>query len=125
MAMAIDWAPDASPLWPPDDNTVQVPTATRPSVAPPRRRTAVTIRLSAFSSFRTLWDLLTELGSPDGSSDLRLVVRDRETMMRFYTQQHRFYSGVDLHARTISLCVLDASGAVAHRSTIAVTRAPN
>jgi hypothetical protein len=32
-------------------------------------------------------------------------------MMRFYTQQHRFYCGVDLHARTISLCVLDTAGA--------------
>src|SRR5262245_41480620 len=25
-----------------------------------------------------------------------------ETVMRFYNQQHRFYSGVDLHARTLS-----------------------
>ena len=24
--------------------------------------------------------------------------------MRFYNQQHRFYCGVDLHARTLSLC---------------------
>ena len=30
--------------------------------------------------------------------------------MRFYNQQHRFYAGVDLHARTLSLCVLDADG---------------
>ncbi len=27
--------------------------------------------------------------------------------MRFYNQQHRFYCGVDLHARTMSLCILD------------------
>jgi transposase len=33
--------------------------------------------------------------------------------MRFYSGQHRFYGGVDLHTRTLSLCVLDASGAVA------------
>ena len=39
--------------------------------------------------------------------------------MRFYNQQHRFYCGVDLHARTIALCVLDAAGAVALRQTIA------
>ena len=32
--------------------------------------------------------------------------------MRFYNQQHRFYCGVDLHARTLSLCVLDAVGSV-------------
>jgi transposase len=43
--------------------------------------------------------------------------------MRFYTQQHRFYCGIDLHARTISLCVLDAAGSVAHRSTIDATPA--
>src|SRR5262245_39729783 len=30
--------------------------------------------------------------------------------MRFYNQQHRFYCGVDLHARTLSLCILDNSG---------------
>jgi len=32
--------------------------------------------------------------------------------MRFYTQQHRFYCGVDLHARTMYLCILDALGQV-------------
>ena len=31
-------------------------------------------------------------------------------MMRFYNQQHRFYCGVDLHTRTLSLCVLDSAG---------------
>src|SRR5262245_14476280 len=34
------------------------------------------------------------------------------TMMRFYTTQHRFYAGIDLHARSLHLCVLDASGTV-------------
>jgi transposase len=33
-------------------------------------------------------------------------------MMRFYDQQHGFYAGVDLHARTMHLCILDATGAV-------------
>ena len=32
-----------------------------------------------------------------------------ETMMRFYNQCHPFYSGVDLHARTLSLCDIDMS----------------
>ena len=32
--------------------------------------------------------------------------------MRFYTQQHRFYCGVDLHTRTMYLCILDAHGRV-------------
>ena len=30
--------------------------------------------------------------------------------MRFYTTQHRFYAGIDLHARTLHLCVLDQHG---------------
>ena len=32
--------------------------------------------------------------------------------MRFYTQPHRFYCGVDLHARTMYLCILDQAGQV-------------
>jgi transposase len=32
--------------------------------------------------------------------------------MRFYTEQHRFYCGVDLHARTMDLCLLDGQGQV-------------
>ena len=39
--------------------------------------------------------------------------------MRFYTGQHRFYCGVDLHARTLSLHVLDAHGQTALERTIA------
>src|SRR5262249_50575452 len=42
-----------------------------------------------------------------------------ETMMRFYNQQHRFYCGVDLHARTLSLCILDAQGTIVRQQTIA------
>lgn len=30
--------------------------------------------------------------------------------MRFYTQQHRHYCGIDLHARSLYLCVLDQAG---------------
>ena len=32
--------------------------------------------------------------------------------MRFYTQQHQFYGGIDLHARTMDLCVLNQEGEV-------------
>jgi transposase len=32
--------------------------------------------------------------------------------MRFYTRQHRFYAGIDLHARSMHVCVLDQAGAV-------------
>jgi transposase len=34
------------------------------------------------------------------------------TMMRFYDGQHGFYAGIDLHARRLHLCVLDANGKV-------------
>lgn len=32
--------------------------------------------------------------------------------MRFYDRQHKYYAGIDLHARTMHLCVLDAQGNV-------------
>ena len=37
--------------------------------------------------------------------------------MRFYTQQHTHYCGIDLHARTMYMCILDqAGGIVLHRN---------
>ena len=30
--------------------------------------------------------------------------------MRFYTQQHPFYCGIDLHARTMYVCILNQAG---------------
>ena len=30
--------------------------------------------------------------------------------MRFYQQQHPFYCGVDLHARSMHVCLVDAAG---------------
>lgn len=33
-------------------------------------------------------------------------------MMRFYDGQHGFYAGIDLHARTLHLCILDAKGTI-------------
>src|SRR5262245_27589638 len=44
-----------------------------------------------------------------------------ETLMQFYTQQHRFYGGVDLHARTLSLCLLDQAGQVVAEATVAAS----
>ena len=32
--------------------------------------------------------------------------------MNFYTKQHRYYCGIDLHARSTYLCVLDQAGEV-------------
>ena len=43
-------------------------------------------------------------------------------MMRFYNQQHRFYCGVDLHARTLSLCILDDKGTIFLQKTITASR---
>jgi hypothetical protein len=31
-------------------------------------------------------------------------------MMRFYQQQHPYYCGVNLHARTMHVCVIDVAG---------------
>jgi transposase len=42
-------------------------------------------------------------------------------MMRFYNQQHRFYCGVDLHARTLSLCILDSAGSIVVHQTLAAS----
>src|SRR5262245_21778369 len=58
--------------------------------------------------------------SQRGSGRVRLPPRlagsgptqPRETTMRYYTQSHRFYAGIDLHARTLHLCVLDQQGSV-------------
>ena len=41
--------------------------------------------------------------------------------MRFYNQQHRFYCGVDLHARTLSVCVLDSNGTIVLQQTISAS----
>ena len=42
--------------------------------------------------------------------------------MRFYTQPHRHYCGIDLHARSMYVCVLDAEGQIlVHRNIPAGT----
>ena len=32
--------------------------------------------------------------------------------MRFYNRQHRHYCGIDLHVKTMYVCILDATGQV-------------
>ena len=32
--------------------------------------------------------------------------------MRFYTKQHKHHCGIDLHARSMYLCILDQSGEI-------------
>jgi transposase len=39
--------------------------------------------------------------------------------MRVYTHSHRFYCGIDLHARTMHLCILDHGGGVVYDQNIA------
>src|SRR5439155_25442798 len=41
--------------------------------------------------------------------DVRVRARSRPRM-RFYTRQHRHYCGVDLHARSMYVCLLDRDG---------------
>ena len=38
--------------------------------------------------------------------------------MRFYTQQHEYYCGIDLHTKTMYLCILDQAGEIVlHQNT--------
>ena len=40
--------------------------------------------------------------------------------MRFYTKQHPFYCGIDLHARTLYVCILNQEGEIrCHRPVTA------
>jgi transposase len=39
-----------------------------------------------------------------------LVTNKEETSMRFYTKQHPYYCGIDLHTRTMYVCILDQAG---------------
>ena len=41
--------------------------------------------------------------------------------MRFYQGQPRFYCGVDLHARSMYLCILDADGQVVYDRNLRAT----
>ena len=41
--------------------------------------------------------------------------------MRFYTQQHQFYCGIDLHARSMYVCIMDNEGKVLTHKNMAAT----
>jgi hypothetical protein len=44
-------------------------------------------------------------------------ITGKECTMRFYNTPHKHYCGVDLHARTLYLCIIDRDGVVlVHRS---------
>jgi hypothetical protein len=38
--------------------------------------------------------------------------QEEETSMQFYTGQHTFYGGIDLHARTMYLCIMNQAGEI-------------
>jgi hypothetical protein len=43
--------------------------------------------------------------------------------VRFHTQQHTYYCGIDLHARTMYMCILDQARAIVlHRNMRAPIR---
>jgi predicted NBD/HSP70 family sugar kinase len=39
--------------------------------------------------------------------------------MKFYTKQHLFYCGVDLHADAMYVCILDGTGEIVFHKNIA------
>ncbi len=44
-----------------------------------------------------------------------------ETFMRFYIRQHKHYCGIDLHARTMYLCILDLPARFCYTATSELT----
>src|SRR4030095_12131258 len=40
------------------------------------------------------------------------LANEKETSMRFYTNQHKFYCGIDLHARSMYVCLLSQDGEI-------------
>jgi len=38
--------------------------------------------------------------------------------MKFYTKQHKYYCGVDLHAKTLYICIIDKEGEVVKHKNI-------
>ena len=41
--------------------------------------------------------------------------------MKFYTEQHKYYCGVDLHARSLYVCIIDQTGSIVKHKNIAAT----
>ena len=41
--------------------------------------------------------------------------------MRFYTQQHQFYCGIDLHARTMYICIMNNEGRILKHKNMSTT----
>jgi hypothetical protein len=39
-------------------------------------------------------------------------INPKEAVMNFYTKQHKYYCGIDLHAKTMYLCILNQEGTI-------------
>src|SRR5207244_5441168 len=69
---------------------------------------------------------LSQVGTKDRDPATVLVpcgagsgpAQPKESMMRFYTKQHQFYCGIDLHARLLAVCIVDQAGDVVCRTQI-------
>ena len=44
--------------------------------------------------------------------------------MKFYTKSHRYYCGIDLHARNLYVCILDSEGVICVHKNIKATPEP-
>jgi hypothetical protein len=44
--------------------------------------------------------------------------------MKFYTKQHQYYRGIDLHARTMYVCILDQAGRIVAERNMASAPEP-
>ena len=42
--------------------------------------------------------------------------------MRFYTKQHKFYCGIDLHTKKMYVCILDETGQIRLHQNIKTDR---
>ena len=50
----------------------------------------------------------------------RQVTNEGRDLRRFYTTQHQFYCGIDLHARSLYVCLVSHDGALfVHRNMTA------
>jgi transposase len=50
------------------------------------------------------------------------TLTERREAMRFYTSQHQFYCGVDLHARSMYVCILNREGKVMAHKQLSTNR---
>ncbi|MBI5675788.1 MAG: hypothetical protein HZC48_08210 [Nitrospirae bacterium] len=41
--------------------------------------------------------------------------------MKFYVKQHKYYCGVDLHARSLYVCIIDKEGSIVKHKNIEAT----